>query len=285
MKLSVILGGRDDDYGKDFIPRLGQAIKTNLEFLDDSGIDYEMVVVDYNPISHDKYLHRNESLQDILSHQRVRNIIIDRSVIVHQKLVPENYHEYYAKNCGIRRANGQFFFVTNSDIILSPELINDINSLRFPDADQHFYRVRYRRSIDLGSTIDKWYVCSNSYEDLNIPNLADSCIAGYCAGDATLFSRNVMSIASGYDETEIHHRGIKRQSAMDAEILWNLHHQGITLKFLESPYYHIEHERPSDRDGVYNNRLYKNEPYWGFSNYPETRINENTIMVHANESV
>ena len=48
MDLSIVLGGRDDNYGENFIERLNQALSTNLENLDKSDIDYEMLGKELN---------------------------------------------------------------------------------------------------------------------------------------------------------------------------------------------------------------------------------------------
>ena len=64
MDLSVVLGGRDDNYGENFIPRLKQSLENNLSKLDKSGLDYEMIVVDFNPLNN-QYLHKNNLLEEV----------------------------------------------------------------------------------------------------------------------------------------------------------------------------------------------------------------------------
>ncbi len=282
--LSIVLGGRDDNYGKDFIPRLSQALKANLKTLDASGIAYELIIVDYNPINN-AYLHINPELSSVLNHSNVKNVIVDQSVIVKEQLGHSRYYEYFAKNAGIRRSSGELILVTNSDIIFSENLIEQIKKeLTDPRKNKVFYRTRYRRSVNLNDDISKWYIAPGGIEDLNSPNLGDSCIAGYFSGDATMFSRYVMfEIATGYNEGNKGHRGNLRQSAMDGEILWNLYHKGIKLQFIDGPYYHIEHERPTDRDGVYQQDTYMNNHDWGYSEYKERRINDNTIEIYFKE--
>ena len=67
MDLSVVVGGRDDNYGEQFIDRLEQAVSHNLKLLDSSGIDYEMIVVDFNPIN-EQYLYANSLMEEVLQH-------------------------------------------------------------------------------------------------------------------------------------------------------------------------------------------------------------------------
>ena len=80
MDLSIVFGGRDDNYGETFIERLEKALEYNIRLLDESGLDYEIIAVDYNPIG-EKYLHENNSLKSYLKNKRVKNIIVDLSLI------------------------------------------------------------------------------------------------------------------------------------------------------------------------------------------------------------
>ena len=59
MDLSIVFGGRDDNYGETFIERLEKALEYNIRLLDESGLDYEIIAVDYNQIG-EKYLHEND---------------------------------------------------------------------------------------------------------------------------------------------------------------------------------------------------------------------------------
>jgi hypothetical protein len=89
MDLSIVLGGRDDNYGENFIERLNQAVSTNLKNLDNTDIDYEMIVVDFNPIDK-KYLHQNGLLKESLSHTKVINIIVDPSISERRRSISQN---------------------------------------------------------------------------------------------------------------------------------------------------------------------------------------------------
>lgn len=278
MKLSVVLGGRDDNYGENFIERLNQATLNNLNLLDESGIDYEVIVVDFNPIG-ENYLHKNQLLKETLSHPKIKNLIVDNSVILAENLSPRTYYEYFAKNAGIRHSDGDFIFVTNSDIMISKELIETIkNEMQNENIDNYFYRVRYRGEIPLGTSPDS----STELLDVHMPHLPDACVCGMCSGDASIFSRKVMlEVATGYNEGEANHRTSANHSHMDSEILWNCYKKGKFLKFLENPYYHIAHGRPHARDGFYGTEVYTNNENWGFVSYPSTKINDNTTHITA----
>ena len=144
MDLSIVFGGRDDNYGETFIQRLEKALDYNIPLLDKSGLDYEIIAVDFNPIDQ-KYLYENESLSSFLKNKRVKNIIIDNTVILEEGLCSTTYYEYFAKNAGIRISTGDFIFVTNSDILLTQSLIDKIKEeLKNDNKDDYFYRVIYR---------------------------------------------------------------------------------------------------------------------------------------------
>ena len=85
MDLSIVFGGRDDNYGETFIQRLEKALDYNIPLLDKSGLDYEIIAVDFNPIDQ-KYLYENELLSSFLKNKRVKNIIIDNTVILEEGL-------------------------------------------------------------------------------------------------------------------------------------------------------------------------------------------------------
>ena len=294
MELSIILGGRDDNYGENFIERFHQAVSTNLDLLDKSNLDYEMIVVDFNPVN-GKYLHINPLMEDLLSHKRVKNLIVDQSVLTAEDLTPTTYYEYFAKNVGCRISLGEMIFITNSDIILTEKLIDTIKlELVNENKNDYFYRTRYRGDIEVGQKpsdnpkiiqageyltghLNGW---GNPNEVLNLHNKKDDKICGLWSGDASMFSRHVFfDVATGYNEKDYGHRTSSNQSNMDSEILENLYVKGKRLKLLEAPYFHLYHGHPISRDNVYSKSTYTNNDEWGFVNYNKERINNNTEII------
>ena len=300
MELSIILGGRDDNYGENFIERLHQAVSTNLDLLDKSNLDYEMIVVDFNPVN-GKYLYINPLMKDLLSHKRVKNLIVDQSVLTAEDLTPTTYYEYFAKNAGIRVSIGELIFITNSDILLTEDLLDKIKvELDNEDRDNYFYRVRYRGDISLGDSaspspriipngdvltgpLNGWgdpEQVLDLYQNLVHHNLIEQDpVIGLWSGDASMFSRNVMNTVTGYNEGDKKHRTSYNQSNMDSEILWCCKLKGKELKLLEAPYYHIYHGHPIERDNAYSKSNYTNNNEWGFVNYNKERINNNTEII------
>jgi len=277
MDLSIVLGGRDDNYGENFIERLKQALENNLSKLDQYGLDYEMIVVDFNPLN-EQFLHKNDLLKEVLSHPKVKNIIVDNSVIISENLGPKTYYEYFAKNVGCKNSSGKFIFVTNSDILMTDCLIEEIQKeLENKDLNDYFYRTRYRGEIFLGTVPDEE---NTPVEDLHHPEFPDACVCGLYSGDASMFSREVFfNVATGYNEGEQRHRTNVHQSSMDGEILWNVYNKGKKLKFLEAHYYHIFHGPRPMRDNFYHQGTYENKDDWGFVKYNKKNINSNTEII------
>lgn len=280
MKLSVILSARDTEYGGPFVERMYKALSENMRVLSKVLLpeDYEIIIVDYNPLG-GRYLTKNNLLKPILSSKNIKNIIVDNSVILNEKLTPTTFYEYFAKNAGIRASSGEFLFITNADIVFSPELVEEVkNEFDSPDKDLVFYRCRYRVLTDINSGFTPH---GKRIMDLKSPESFDACVCGLYSGDASMFSRNVMfNVAKGYNEELPQHRTELCQTSMDGEILWNCYHNGLRLKFLNKPYFHIEHSTGhSGRDNYYHLEKYENKPDWGYINYRQEKIAENITKI------
>ena len=121
--LSVVIVGRNDDYGVNFLDRINTFIRS----LDYQVRNYpdliELVVVEWNPLVD------RAPLKDVLVKTNNLDIkIITVPAEVHDKIGhPSPVLEYYGKNVGIRRARGQFVLTTNPDILFTNELVDWFN--------------------------------------------------------------------------------------------------------------------------------------------------------------
>ena len=271
-EVSFILSGRDDGYTGDFIDRFYIALKKNLEILSRYNLDYEIIVVDYNPFKN-KRLIDNEKLKELLNHSNVKNVIVDKSILIADGLPENGFYEYFAKNVAGRMALGKLLFMTNADIIISEDIVKKLKDLSSNYSDNKFYRVRYRYELQDGKTIGEPL-------DLYSPNDKDSEICGGYSGDATIFSKKTfIEVAKGYDETSENHRTPKGQASMDGEILWQLVKNGVKMELIDLPYFHVTHPR-QPKDGGYCRDGYKNRENWGCWMEEYQIINDNTIIIY-----
>jgi hypothetical protein len=120
--VSVVIVGRNDDYGQDFLTRINAFVRSLDHQVRAHADIWELVVVEWNPEPG-----RPGLAEVIQSTQHLSLRVIT---------VPSDLHdtvggaspvlEFHAKNVGIRRARGEFVLVTNPDILLSPALIDEI---------------------------------------------------------------------------------------------------------------------------------------------------------------
>lgn len=272
--ISFILSGRDDNYMGNFIERMAFAWKKNIDILEESNLDYEIIVVDFNPINNN-FLFKNTELKNILSNKKVKNIIVDKSVLIKDNLPEHVFYEYYAKNIGGIRSTGKFLFMTNSDIIISKEICNFINiELNNNESDLYFYRLRYRQNIEIPGKNPGPLI------DLHVSTNPDAEICGGYSGDATMFTKkSFINIATGYNEINTLHRTSSGQASMDGEILWNMVNGGMSMKLVDLIYEHVFHDRDGTKDGNYSVEKYVNRKNWGYKKSITKIINENTIML------
>jgi hypothetical protein len=120
--VSVVIVGRNDDYGQDFLTRINTFVRCLDHQVRAHANLWELIIVEWNQEP------GREGLATVIQpteHLAVRVIT-----------VPPDLHdtvsgaspvlEFHAKNVGIRRARGEFVLVTNPDILFSQGLIDEI---------------------------------------------------------------------------------------------------------------------------------------------------------------
>ncbi len=288
--ITLIAVGRDDGFAEDFITRIKTSVSTNIKFLEKNKIEFEYIIVDWSPLDK-KYLHCNNEIKDIFSDTRIQNIVVDEGVVLNEKLNPKLFYEYFAKNIGIRAAKNDYVLLTNADIIIPQQIWSGIKDI-LEDKEiniENFFRPTERWNVEVKDYKD---IVVKDTHILREPGLPDECICGGFSGDFLFISRDVLiNKGCGYNEEDISHRQQDRwQTGMDGEILWNLHNNGVKLKFFESPYYHISHSGIAPQvswgrkllDGAYKmNAHYKNKPNWGFIDYTSSKQNNTTFITYG----
>jgi hypothetical protein len=149
--LSVVVTTRNDDHGGDPLRRLHAFLNTFAAQCRRTGLDAEVIVVEWNPPD-DK-----PRLSQVLQVPAgapfpVRVIEVPAAIhgtFRHAEVLP--LFQMIAKNAGIRRARGRFVLATNIDIIFSTELVEQLASRQLETG--HLYRVD-RRDIEAAYPVD-----------------------------------------------------------------------------------------------------------------------------------
>lgn len=277
--LSIITTGRDDDYGYGFLDRLHKSIEHNCKLFKENNLDFEYIICEWNPLK--KYLSENDKFKDLFSSYNLKNIIIDKSVVVKERLGINTFYEYFAKNCGARNSKHDNLLFLNSDILLKEDSCNKIcNLIKENNIDSRkFYRLKFRSEVNLNNIMQEFNLLN-----LHIPANSDSIICGSYSGDFLLINRKTFfEVGTGYDETNIFHRSNNSQCGMDGEILWNLHNRGVTIELIPLGYVHINHGRSNPYDGHYNMNGYINKENWGFVDYKRKDISNSCTIIYNEE--
>lgn len=129
--LSIIITGRNDNYGGDFTQRLQNFITWNTALLEKYQVDTEIIFVNWNPIAENPSL--KESMDWTKNRKYVTYRIIDVPTNIHETFAKNSvrktlpFYEYLAKNTGIRRAKGEFILAMNPDILMDESIIKEIS--------------------------------------------------------------------------------------------------------------------------------------------------------------
>lgn len=131
---SIVIAGRNDDYARGFIHRIGVFLSTvNSHIKNVPLANVELLIVDYATPSGRKGLRDILRIGEFLA-GKVRFIVVPEEKheeIIRRKGGSIHFLEYVAKNVAIRRARGDYVLTTNVDNILSVELFELIAARRF----------------------------------------------------------------------------------------------------------------------------------------------------------
>ena len=235
--LTIVLTGRNDGYGSDFVGRFVRTVAFNHAQLSARRVSHEFVIVEWAPPA-DRPL-----LTDLLFERQpgvdaavVRTITTDPQYQEAFSLNPRlAYLEYIAKNVGIRRAAGTFVLASNCDIYLGREVLDVLG--RQALAQGTVYRAA-RYDLKLG--IDEAHIAFDALE--NLANLATPPKAirpplyGPGTGDFVLADRGTWLALRGFNEVyRVARVGLDRNFIVKARS------SGIPIQDIGGPVYHVNH--------------------------------------------
>lgn len=120
--ISVVIVGRNDDYGDNFLQRINTFVRSLDHQVQAYTGMFELIVVEWNPLPDNPTL--SQVLKDTVNLD-VRVITVGTDL--HQQFGSDRpVLEYHGKNVGIRRARGEFVLVTNPDIVFSSALVHEL---------------------------------------------------------------------------------------------------------------------------------------------------------------
>ena len=271
--LSIVVVGRNDNYGGDFSLRLKTTIDWNLSRFPNA----ELIYIEWNPLN-------DKPSDTIWMSERYPNAqlyVIPNDI--HQQFagtVKFPILEYFAKNMGIRKASGDYIALINADILLGTDIqFNQLSKNNIYGS--HFTNIRWK-----GEHITEEFLKN---EEIILASSAAPFNLESVVGNFILTHRDNWMKMTGYDE-----RLVDVRNGVDSNGLKMLLHLGLKPIAL-GHHYHLDHpeslinganpthgsnERIQQiQDGF--NIPYQNSKSWGMNNFVFEQINTNVWKAKA----
>lgn len=287
--MSLVVTGRNDDFGGDFNGRFFRALRFNHEQLTLAGIPYEIVFVEWRPLSGKPHLASLlEAEFSDLGPSRLRCYVVDPIYHDALSLNPRlQFQEFIAKNVGVRRARGQFVLTTNTDIYLSRGVLKSLASRSLQEG------VLYRAArCDLKSYGDVSRVDWDQLEDgrnYDIVNAIRPPLFTNASGDFLLLDRDSYHKLRGFNEVyrvaKIHIDGnfcVKAYASgvPPVDIGWPVYHVGRgTFHAQLNRYWSRPETAPWGDHRWKSDVIYRNGAEWGLGGAPERRVSAYTAFI------
>ena len=283
--VSVVLTGRNDGYGGDFLSRFLVTLRFNHRELTARAIPHEFVLVEWAPPA------GAPLLADLIEEQcpsslsaAVRTIVVDPAYHDAMTLNPRLvYDEYIAKNVGARRSHGEQLIITNTDIFFGRQILDRLERREFEPS------VVYRAArwdltpLDAIERVDWAYLDDVANFVLPLRRLKPPLFAGG-AGDFMGMARASFERLGGFNEVyRLARVGI------DGNIVVLALASGFTIVDVGGPVYHVSHEGSyratreryvgREAEAPYGDErwpvdlvVYRNRPEWGLRAATERSI-------------
>lgn len=247
MKLSIVMSGRNDNYGKDFLNRLQESADTLFRYAKDYNLYAELVFVEWN--NPEDRTGIEKAIDWHPATIPVRVIHVPKKV--HDSIPGSDKLPFlwaYAQNVGIRRARGEFILIMTPDIILSTDMVRCLAKFDFnPDC---FYGA-IRSDLDhLG-----WVVRTRGSDEPYMGLHMNAC------GDFTLMARDRWLEIGGYPEVPFN-------TYVDGTVLALVAQNGMHQVILKHPIYHRNHDNEEGRPVLDLTKFplpANQHPNWGFA--------------------
>ena len=264
--ISLVVVGRNDNYGGDFSARL----KTTIDWNYNQFPNTELIYVEWNTIE---------------DRPSETEWIAKRYPNAKCYIVPENIHqqyagnpkikmmEYFAKNLGVRKASNEWIAIVNADVLIGKEAFNNLNKVNKEYAyGTHYINIKWN-----GEEITESFLNNKAIE---INRFSTNTKIMSVVGNFLLMHKSNWLKMKGYDENLKDVR-----LGVDNNGLKQIYYLGIKTA-VAGYHYHLDHSESAIKGGSNpthgsNNNIstganipYHNPESWGLNNYPLEQISE-----------
>jgi hypothetical protein len=287
--LTIVLTGRNDDFGGDFNGRFFRAVRFNHAQLADAGVSHEFVFVEWRPLADRPLLAELLAAEFAeLSDAELRSYVVHPAYHDAISLNPRlQFQEFVAKNVGIRHARGTFVLTTNTDIYLSRGVIARLAERSIEPGT--LYRAARH---DLKSNSDVSCLDWDMLEDernWEVVNQIKPPLFTNASGDFLLLDRDTYHRLRGFNEV---YRTAKIH--IDGNFCVKALSSGVRIVDIGYAVYHVGRGTLHAQVGSFRNRpaeapwgdirwnsdvIYVNGPQWGLGGAPERRLDARTTVL------
>ena len=283
--LSIVLTGRNDDYGVDFCARFLRTLTFNHRQLTARGVSFEIVFVEWAPATARPLLIdlTLDAIPELRGGSAFRGIIVSQQYQHALSLNPRvDYLEFIAKNVGLRRACGRFVLTSNCDVFLGRRVI-DVLAERALESRVIYRAARHDLKMAVDASRVEWEMLEDPRNLERRPHALKPPLMGGGTGDFLLLDRASFHALGGFNEVyRVARIGI------DQNLVVKALSAGMAVRDIGGPVYHVNHhgsyqlarDTYKGREGEahygdsrWHSRsvVYVNPPTWGLANAPEQR--------------
>jgi hypothetical protein len=285
--VSLVLTGRNDGYGGDFITRFFRSLRFNHQQLTSRGVAHELVFVEWAPPSGARLIrdHIFDAIPE-LDPSVCRWYVVDPQYQDVLSLNPRlEYLEFPAKNVGVRRARGRFVLTSNCDVYFGRRIL-DVLAEDTLEPGVLYRAPRHDLTLPAERPALDWSVLEDPRYLAGPAHLLKPPYMGSATGDFVLLDRGSFHDIGGFNEVyRVARIGV------DRNILVKALSSGLRIADIGGPVYHENHEgsyrlNPTayagreteapwgDRRWHSGGVSYVNPPTWGLSEAPMRAIGE-----------
>lgn len=265
-KLSMVVVGRNDNYGGDFSARVRATVEWHMKNIP----NLELIYVEWNQLT-DK---PSDAEFFAKTYENSKSFIVPNNIHkLYNSTSKIPMMEYHAKNMGIRESSNDWVFLVNADVFLGLNAIENLKNLN-PDTvyGTHYVNIEWD-----GKALSDKYMKDPQY---TLAKFSTNRVLGAVVGNFILTHKKNWLQATGYDESKTDIR-----DGMDVNGMDQLLYFGAKTLIL-GDHYHLDHKESriygyNDTHGVSDARRaiiekqnipYKNPDDWGLQGFQKEQL-------------